>query len=736
MTYVGVLRIENGESRVEGRPLAVLGGEPTSYAAATTRVQSAGLKSGDRVSVTAEPGYVGERLVLFMSEIIATPGVPAAAAAATRIRQTALFDLSTVAALPAAVSPDLDPRLQWWLARRQAGQVRAATSSTQANEIAVVARVTQPGRWEELSEVRTPTRIGKTDAGEWIVTGRIPIGRIEAVRGQTFVKSLKASQTLAPQLSATTSEIGARDSDLPTGHRATGGSGTIVGVIDYGGDFAHENFRRADGATRLLALWNQDAGGPPASPFGYGREFLPTAINLALQQSDPYAALGYDPTEFDDDDDPGAHGTHVMDIAAGNGRGTGVPGVAPEADLIFVNISHAKDPFGTAVVGKSFGDSVRLLEAAKYIFDKAGSRPCVVNVSLGTNGGPHDGTTLVEQGLDSLLAAKPNRALVVAAANAFADGIHAAGRVAANGSVDLRWQVLASPVFDLEFELWYKGQDRFTVELVDPSGVVRATVAPGQNKTLSVGSRTVLVANRLQDPNNGDNMIGVFLSSGIAPGTYIVRLRGDVVTDGRFHAWIERDDTFASQFAPPHDNSLTIGSVSCSRLGISVGSYDAHKASRPLSFFSSAGPTRDDRKKPEVAAPGHNVRAALSGSRNDSRLMSGTSMASPAVAGVVALMFDEGTKRNRKLSAQQVQDILIQTARRNPPGGAAWDPRYGHGRVNAAAAVKAVIDGPPPGGGGTAVVRKAVAKKTAKKKRATTRSAKTGARKSGRKSAR
>jgi subtilisin family serine protease len=390
-----------------------------------------------------------------------------------------------------------------------------------------------------------------------------------------------------------------------------------------------------------------------------------------------------------------------MDIAAGNGRGTSVPGVAPNADLIFVNISHALDPQGAAVVGKSFGDSVRLLEAAKYIFDKAGTRPCVINVSLGTNGGPHDGSTLVEQGLDALLAAKPNRALTVAAANSFADGIHAAGKVVANGTVELKWQVLAVPQRDIELEVWYGGRDRFTVELVDPSGVVRATVAPGQNKTLTVGTRTVLVANRLRDPNNGDNMIGVFMSRGIAPGTYAVRLKGTVVVDGRFHAWIERDNAFASRFAPPHDNSGTIGSISCSHLGVSVGSYDAHKTARPISFFSSAGPTRDGRQKPEVSGPGHAVRAALSGSGNGSRLMSGTSMASPAVAGLVALMFDEALRRGRKLTAQQVQKILIASARRNPPTGRGWHPQYGHGRVSAAGAVKAVID-LPSGGGGTA----------------------------------
>ena len=83
-------------------------------------------------------------------------------------------------------------------------------------------------------------------------------------------------------------------------------------------------------------------------------------------------------------------------------------GWLPEADLIFVNISHAVDPNAPSdILNTSFGDSVRLLDALKYIFDKAGDRPCVSNVSLGTNGGPHDGKTLVDLGIDSLLRAAP-----------------------------------------------------------------------------------------------------------------------------------------------------------------------------------------------------------------------------------------------------------------------------------------------------------------------------------------
>jgi hypothetical protein len=248
-------------------------------------------------------------------------------------------------------------------------------------------------------------------------------------------------------------------------------------------------------------------------------------------------------------------------------------------------------------------------------------------------------------------------------------------------------------------EVWYGAADRLTVELLDPANVVRVVAAPGENKTLTVDNRVVFIANRLTDPNNGDNMIGIFLAQGINPGNYTVRLRGDTVIDGKFHAWIERDNGRSSRFEPPHDNTHTIGTVSCGHLCISVGSYDAHKPSRPLSFFSSAGPTRDGREKPEVSAPGHSVRAAKSSTRTGSRLMSGTSMAAPSVAGLIALMYDEARQRNLDLTMDQVRNILIRTARRNPPPGNAWHDRSGHGRIHAKAAVQDVMSlaagGPP-----------------------------------------
>src|SRR4029079_18346313 len=233
------------------------------------------------------------------------------------------------------------------------------------------------------------------------------------------------------------------------------GSDVIIGIVDRGCDFAHRNFRDDSGYTRLLYLWDQrrtaeDVRHLPRG-FNYGRTFDAARIDGALLQTemDPYSFLDYPLAAA-------SHGTHVMDIAAGNGKGTGRPGVAPKADLIFVDLANGDaDPFspGGPLVSlqtqaaqrfgteEHLGNSRYLLGAVAYIFDKAErlGRPCVVNLSLSTYGGPHDGSTLVEMGFEELLK-KPGRAIVISAGNAGEMDIHASGTVAKGRTKSLAWE--------------------------------------------------------------------------------------------------------------------------------------------------------------------------------------------------------------------------------------------------------------------------------------------------------
>lgn len=592
------------------------------------------------------------------------------------------------------IYPDMDPRLQVAADRYDRGLSLMATTSSEPEEIGVIGLVRNPGEWRDHPSVRPGSVLGATERG-WIVTGRVPLDGIEAVRRSTAVTSLKPAQALHPVLDATVPEIEAGPG-LPDDMLSSGGAGAIAAFIDGGADFAHVNFRRPDGTTRLRVLWDQNAPVPRAdSPFGYGRRYGFAEIDAALQTGNPYVALGYNPGSR-------SHGTHVMDIAAGSGGGVNPLGVAPEAELMFVNPAFSDIAWqGEGAVGSEFGDSVQLLEALRFLFDEAGDQPCVINISLGTNGGPHDGTSLVEQGIDALITGAPNRAVVIAASNSFNDGIHAAGNVPQGGSVELRWEAADTSAGQAELEVWYAGTDVFDAELIAPDGTAVGTVPLGSNARArdAQGNTVLFVSHREGDPNNGDNTVGMFLDRHEPGSVWRLRLHGRTITgDGGFHAWVERNDTSQSKFAAPQDNSHTLGSISCGHDSIVVGSYDAHTAGTPLSVFSSAGPTRDGREKPELSAPGDAVRAASSGTGTGLTRKSGTSMAAPAVTGVVALLLAEARARGQDLSSDAIRSRLIDTARSDPPDGEGWDDRYGNGRVHAAGAVMAL----QRTGGGTA----------------------------------
>lgn len=586
---------------------------------------------------------------------------------------------------------NIDPRLQRIIERNQQIEKHNEFGTRFSKEISVIAKVKDINDWTKIPGVLETNEITMApDKTGRIVTAKVSVNELENIRISPGVLSLKAASPIKPTLYKTIEEIKARRDLLPP-NLANGGEGVVVGIVDFGCDFVHKNFRNHDLSTRILAIWDQAAEAVHSQSVTYGRVFTKDEIDQALKSSHPYQTLGYPRTPFNPQIPE--HGTHVMDIASGNGLGDRIPGVAPKADIVFVELSASDIPWGGEdVIESTFGDSKQLLDAIKFIFDTAGEHPCVINLSLGTNGGPHDGTSPVEQGIDGLVMEKPNRAIVIAASNSFNDGIHAQGTIPQGGSFDLYWQVKNHDFTSNELEIWYSGQDKFLLEIIQPDGESIGQIKLGENGRVKDDSERTLIfaTNRRSDSNNGDNEIGVFLERGLSTGIWTIRLYGVHISEGVFHAWIERDDSGQSSFSPPHENSHTLGSISCGQKSIVVGSYNAHVPNVPISFFSSAGPTRDGRQKPEISAPGHAVKAAASGTQDGATEMSGTSMAAPAVTGVVALVLAEAKANGVQLTINQIRDIITQSARENPPVSQDWDDRYGLGRIDARQAVKAV----------------------------------------------
>jgi subtilisin family serine protease len=462
---------------------------------------------------------------------------------------------------------------------------------------------------------------------------------------------------------------------LPKGTSPKGGKGVVIGVIDFGCDFAHPNFCHENGKTRILAIWDQGGTRRVSTDVPYGALYTRDEIDAALSQANPYAALGYGPRP----DWRGTHGTHVLDIAAGNGLGTGSPGVAPEADIIFVEAGVPKWS-GQEAVENNFGDSLQLIEAVRFIFDRAGDRPCVCNISLGADAGPHDGSSPFDRAMDDMVTEAPNRTVVVAAGNSQTKGIHTSGKVAPNTPHHIVWRQQASG--GGEFELWYSGQEHLEVTLVAPDGTRFGPVAPNANLSMATDTEVaIFIANVINDPDNGDHVIGVWIAEGLADGDFVVEVTstGGAIS---YHAWLER-----SRKQPSFRNpvaSHTLASLATAHSVIAVGNFDGHKSSFPIASSSSTGPTRDGRNKPDLSAPGQFVWAALSRDSAGVTKKSGTSMAVPAVSGLIALMLSEAARVGANLNANEIRRELIGSASLNPPAVArgGWDPAYGFGRAS------------------------------------------------------
>ena len=605
---------------------------------------------------------------------------------------------------PEKITNNLDPHLQEVILRARAG-VKIGPAFAQAVDdgpivVDVIARLANPK--ESVNGLKVVRTIGR------IVTGQIDVGDIEDVRKHANVLSLKRAKSLRRELEFSVSEINADPRDLSdtVGDSGIDGSGVIIGIVDYGCDFVHKNFRTSTGETRLLFFWDQDGGPTPISPvgFGYGREFDSTAINNALQATNPYTKLKHDPGK-------GTHGTHVMDIACGNGNGTGNPGVAPNASIIFVNIPadgiEVEDDVSDDETF-NLGNSKMLLEAVDYIFEKADQlgMPAVVNISLSAQGGPHDGSTLVEQALDELLG-EPGRAITIAAGNSYSYPLqngelnlatHASGKVSDNSPRQMSFHVASDDTTNNEIEVWYPSGKELRVSLATPTGHKLDPVKLGTTVTLEDGDGYAgRIIHRKNDPNNGDNHIDIILSPRLPKGEWTISLETDSPSNIEFHSWIELDP-FGKQAKfsdADNDATHTIGSISCGKQTIAVGSYLSGVPELEISPFSASGPTRDGRQKPEVIAPGQflnpfkskGILAARSKTQGATRI-SGTSMASPHVAGLIALLMQSV---NDPLTVSEIRSAVVNAVRKNPSGVDVWHPRCGFGRVDTKATIKQLV---------------------------------------------
>ena len=133
--------------------------------------------------------------------------------------------------------------------------------------------------------------------------------------------------------------------------------------------------------------------------------------------------------------------------------------------------------------------------------------------------------------------------------------------------------------------------------------------------------------------------------------------------------------------------SYTIGSPGAAEQAITVGAMvDVGEGGYMLAQFSSRGPTADNRIKPDICAPGYNIMSVDNQTEDGYLELSGTSMATPYVAGSIALML----QAEADLTPTEIKEILINSAQ--DFGISGKDIDYGAGRISVYRAIKDVIN--------------------------------------------
>jgi subtilisin family serine protease len=558
-----------------------------------------------------------------------------------------------------------------------------------------------------------------TVAGGWL-TARCPLGLLTALYEIPGVERVQVSERCQPLLDLSVADAGVSSVRTvgPTDITGQTGQGVVLGLVDTGADLHHADLQNANGSTRIVLLWDQTATmGTPPPGFTYGAEYDSVAINRGLSP------------ETDTD----GHGTHVATTAAGNGRatGNGLPansfvGVAPKADVIMVKTSYAAS---------------EIVDGVQYIFLAASAlgKKAVVNLSLGTQDGPHDGT----YGFDTMINALtgPGKIVCVSAGNKQNDDSH--GRLDLDGTTPGS-MTLSVPSYSknpqtqndyLIFSGWYPGDDQISITITTPGGDIVGPVTPGSSGSLSSGDGFINVHNATTFPSNGDNEIYVEVYDDVASkpphsGTWTftftpvalastgivdIYIAANQLGDGlNLARWVAGLAPFGTIGSPGSaDSVITVAAHTTKACWTSVDGntycWSPVPTLNDIAPFSSHGPLRNGKLKPDLSAPGNGVAAGRSASATFQTqlvvpdgvhvMLSGTSMSAPHVAGTVALMLAQPAWSNATPSA--IRQRLESTARTDAFTGAIPNATWGYGKLNAAAALSPltslVVTHPPKG---------------------------------------
>ena len=434
------------------------------------------------------------------------------------------------------------------------------------------------------------------------------------------------------------------------------GKGTIVGFLDTGIDYTHPAFINADGTTRIEYIYDLSLGGAVYSK---------AQINEALNTENPYDIV---PSR----DDVG-HGTHVAGIAcAGGNISSKYYGVAPESSIIMVKVARGL-----------FTLSTEIMKGIKFLIDKSKelNMPLAINISLSTNDGAHNGSSLLEQYI-STVSTLERVTIVIAAGNEGEAAHHVGGNL--EGINDIYFNV-SSDEATVVVNLYKSILPSLSIELISPSGGTTGEIAVKegfQEGTIGNSRYSIYLTGPKPFDVSGD--IGIIISGineYITPGQWKISLRKLNNYDGTFDMWLPISEglNINTKFVNPVVYN-TLGIPATVRNVISVGSYNYLVDT--ISPFTGRGQIFEGQYiKPDIVAPGEGIYSAIPNRSFDKK--TGTSMATPQVTGAAALMMQWGivNRNDLYLYGERLKYFLILGSKKGRRDISYPDPSWGYGEL-------------------------------------------------------
>lgn len=491
-------------------------------------------------------------------------------------------------------------------------------------------------------------RVEPLIAGYAIVT--IPENLIGAFSRMEEIEFIEKPKKLYPQVTAGLGASCFYPLLQPVSGKALSGQGVYMAILDSGIDYTDPMFRYADGTTKIAWLWDQgkradaEKGEKPPQGFFTGVEYSRKMLNANLQKNSEWLTT-----------DATGHGTNVAKIA--------VQG-APESELIVVKLDTAR---GT------YPSTVSLLRAFTYVAKKAQAEnmPVAINLSYGNTYGAHDGSSLLERFIDNITEVGRN-VICIGAGNEGASAGHFAGKLSEN---EIQRISFAMGTYERSFslQLWKWYADRMDISILSPAGeqyLIRNQNAGGEaQQAVMEQTKLLIFSGRPQPYRKREEVYIDFIpvETYLNTGIWTIEITPRRIANGELRLYMPSAVVRSENtrfLLPSPAQTLTIPSTA--QKVITVGAYNAYVRSyAAFSGRGDAGSDRAENNKPDLAAPGVNIRI---GEGEGGAVVSGTSYATPFVTAAAALLMEYGIVQGNDpyLYGEKVKAYLHAGARQLP----------------------------------------------------------------------